>query len=162
MSQPPPSSPDDHAFTLRPPTSADAKTLAQAFAAIDPWLRYGFTAAAIETFLTNREPNAPCFAVYHGERLAGAAILRTVWLRGPYLQFLGVLPEHQNKGVGGFLLRWLESTARNNSDRNLWVATSSFNDGARRFYERHGFIYVATLPDLIADGIAEILLRKKL
>ena len=36
---------------------------------------------------------APRFAVWLGGKLAGAAGLRLNWLRGPYVQFLGVLPD---------------------------------------------------------------------
>ena len=44
--------------------------------------------------------------------------------------------------------------------RNLWVCASSYNEGALRLYERHGFHRVATLPGLLIDGDDEILLRK--
>lgn len=147
---------------LRFPTPEDARLLGKAFADIDPWRRYQFTAEAIAGFLVCEEHGAPRFAVYRDGTLAGALILRTVWLRGPYLQFLGILPEHQNAGLGGGLLNWFEHTAREAGDRNIWVVTSAFNFRAQRFYERQGFTCVATLSDLIADGLAELLLRKKL
>ena len=55
---------------------------------------------------------------------------------------------------------WFEQTGRGLGARNLWVCASSFNDGALRFYQRHGFRPAATLPGLVADGYDEILLRK--
>jgi ribosomal protein S18 acetylase RimI-like enzyme len=42
------------------------------------------------------------------------------------------------------------------------VAASDFNSGALRFYERHGFVRVAALEGLVAEGRSEILLRKRL
>lgn len=44
--------------------------------------------------------------------------------------------------------------------RNLWVRASSFNARAIGFYESHGFTAAATLPNLVAEGYEEILLRK--
>lgn len=157
-----PSKDDLTGLELRAPTPDDALALGTAFATIDPWRTYGFTPEEIAGPLSSTDPGALRVAVFRNDTLAGAAILRRTWLRGPYLQFLGILPEHQSSGLGSALLRWFEETARNEGNRNLWVATSSFNKNARRFYERRGFIYVATLEDLITDGISEILFRKKL
>ena len=92
--------------------------------------------------------------------LAGAMTVRWPWLHGPYLELLAVLPEAQGRGLGGALLGWL--IAQVPSSRNLWVAVSAFNTGARRFYARHGFVEVGTVPGLVRDGFDEILLRKAL
>ena len=83
-------------------------------------------------------------------------------LRGPYLQFLGVLPTFQRLGLGRAMLTWFEKEARARGERNLWVATSDFNQNALRFYEHQGFEHAAVLDDLVRDGISEILLRKRL
>jgi ribosomal protein S18 acetylase RimI-like enzyme len=37
---------------------------------------------------------------------------------------------------------------------------SSFNEGARRLYQRHGYEVVGELTDYIVKGHSEILLRK--
>jgi ribosomal protein S18 acetylase RimI-like enzyme len=94
--------------------------------------------------------------------VAGAAVVRPGWLRGPYLQFLAVVPEAQGRGIGGALLAWMEREARGAKERNLWVAASEINTGAIRLYERFGFRQIATLDDLAWDGRAEILMRKRL
>lgn len=47
-------------------------------------------------------------------------------------------------------------------ERNQFVATSAFNAGALRFYERHGFVVVANMPGLINDTETEVLLRRRL
>jgi hypothetical protein len=64
-------------------------------------------------------------------------------------------PEHWRP-----ILAWFEQEALSHGARNLWVCASSFNPGALRFYERHGFPPAATLPGLVADGYDEILRRK--
>ena len=45
---------------------------------------------------------------------------------------------------------------------NLWLTVSEFNERARAFYVRHGFEETARLSGLVADGTAELLLRKRL
>jgi GNAT superfamily N-acetyltransferase len=140
----------------------DGQRLGTAFAAINPWAAYGYSGTVLARFLAASEPAALRFGLSIDNVLAGAAVVRPHWLRGPYLQFLGVLPDAQGRGIGAAFLTWMEREARAANERNLWVAASQINTGAVRFYERHGFTEVATLDDLVADGFNEILLRKRL
>jgi GNAT superfamily N-acetyltransferase len=140
----------------------EAEALGAAFAAIDPWASYPYPAAALAAYFANDEPGAPRFSLRAGAGLAGAVGLRIDWLRGPYLQFLGMLPGRQGRGLGKAVLHWIESEARAAAQRNLWVLASDFNAGALRFYEREGFARIAALDALVAEGRAEILLRKRL
>ena len=59
-------------------------------------------------------------------------------------------------------MAFMEREARAAEERNLWVAASEINDGAIRFYERHGFVRVAALDGLAYDDRVEFLLRKRL
>lgn len=157
-----PEAPCDAALTLGPCTREDAAMLGARFAAMTPWSRYPIGAAVLERYLAAGEPGAPRFSIRAGGELAGAIGLRLDWLLGPYVQFLGVLPPFQSRGLGSLLLAQLESDAREAGQRNLWVAASDFNARARRFYLRAGFVTVAELEGLIMDGVSEILLRKRL
>ena len=91
---------------------------------------------------------------------AGAVSIRFPWLKGPYLELLALLPPFQRQGIGAGILTWFENEASALGARNVWVCASSFNDGALRFYESHGFRPAAMLRGLVADGYDEILLRK--
>lgn len=63
-----------------------------------------------------------------------------------YLQFVGVVPEHQGRGIGSRLLATVLEEADGTGIPAYLEATSSDN---RRLYERHGFEAVGelTLPD---------------
>ena len=61
-----------------------------------------------------------------------------------YLQHIYVAPEHQGSGLGTQLLD--RAKERRPSGFRLWVFQK--NDGARRFYERHGLRLVE-----LTDGI---------
>src|SRR5262249_1564599 len=62
------------------------------------------------------------------------AVVAYAWLHAGYLQGLYVHPSYQRQGIGGRLLSVVrESTA---GGFHLWVFEA--NNGAIRFYERHG------------------------
>ncbi len=147
---------------LVPLDPQNAVDLGAAFAAISPWADYPYPASALAAYFAKAELAAPRYQIMAGDSIAGVAGLRGDWLRGPYLQFLGVLPHHQGHGLGAAVLAWFERTARDTGQRNLWVAASDFNAAAIRFYERNGFAECARLDGLVADGRTEILLRKRL
>jgi GNAT superfamily N-acetyltransferase len=140
----------------------EAAQMGEAFAAIDPRATYAFPAAAMRQYFETSEPGAPRFRLMSGDRVAGAAGLRLNWLRGPYIQFLALLPGMQRQGIGTAVLAWIEGEARSAGERNLWIAASAINRGAIQLYERLGFRDTAWLDDLVCDGHTEILMRKRL
>lgn len=152
----------DTALTVTLCDSDHASALADQFAAMSPWSRYPFSAKALTAYLAQHEAGAPRYVIHANGQLAGALGLRLNWLRGPYVQFLGILPAHQRHGAGRAVMSQVITDARANTDRNVWVAASSFNADALRFYERLGFTRTALLDGLVQDGIDEVLLRLRL
>jgi ribosomal protein S18 acetylase RimI-like enzyme len=150
-----------HAICLRTVNHIEAADMGRAFAAMEPWSRYPFPPEALTAYFATSEPHAPRFVIEAGGDVAGAIGIRTELLRGPYLQFLGLLPAFQGRGIGVAILDWIEVEA-GPSTRNFWVCASVSNEAAIRFYERHGFQRVAVLDGLVQDGFDELLLRKRL
>jgi ribosomal protein S18 acetylase RimI-like enzyme len=149
-------------FIAQPMTEADAGPLAEAVSVLEPWRSYDYPAAKLADYLARHEPGALRFVLHYDGKLAGGMGLRLNWMRGPYVQFLAVLPPFQCQGLGSALLDWVEAQSRAVGERNLWIAASEINTHARRLYERLGFREVATLDDLVCDGRAEVLYRKRL
>ena len=147
---------------LAPVPPSEAHRLAAAIAAIDPWAKYGYAPARLATFFSGSEPSAPRYALYAEGDIAGVVGLKLDWLRGPFLQFLGILPEAQGQGLGSSVLAWIELEARRGGHRNLWVTASDFNVRALGLYRRHGYEETARLDGLVSDEHAEMLLRKRL
>ena len=149
-------------IALAPMTAADAAWAGALCASIEPWLSYPFTEAALTAFFAKPDDMAPRFLVRADAEPAGTLVVRRDWMRGPYVHILMVSPAHQGRGLGGRLLAWTEGEARRIGERNLWIAVTESNGGARRLYERFGFDVVATLPGLVRDERTELLLRKRL
>lgn len=142
---------------IRPLTAAEIPALAAALAGLEPWLTLGFSAAGLTGYLGRQDPALSRMVAEQDGAVAGILALRAPWLRGPYVELLAVLPHRQGGGIGTALLDW----AAAQSGGNLWACVSGFNTPARAFYAKAGFIEVAPLPDLVADGFDEILLRRR-
>lgn len=138
------------------------ETLGTHAAAMPPWSIHKSTPESLIRYLNTVEPAAPRYALLVDGRLAGGAALRMNWLRGPYLQFLAILPEYQNRKLGDAVLNWMQREATSRGEKNLYVACSDFNTQALKFYERFGFKRIGAVPDLVTDGVSEILHHKRI
>lgn len=148
---------------LKPLETGVGEHLARGLCSISPWRDYGLGSQELALFLGRGEPGAQRYAIFVGGAVVGAAIIWPNWLRGPYLQFLGLLDTHQGQGIGDCVLGWLEKTARQRvANRYVWILVSDFNLRARAFYRRQGYEEVAPIPDVVKDGMGEVLIRKRL
>jgi ribosomal protein S18 acetylase RimI-like enzyme len=149
---------------LRSVTALDrgrADSLGGRLAAMDPWRTLGYSAKVLSQSLQVEHPDLRRHLAMRGEEIQGLAVVRHPWLRGAYIELFAVLPDCQGLGVGRAILRHLESAYQDRA-RNLWLLVSGFNQTARRFYERNGFKAIGTIPELVAAGQDEILMRKVL
>jgi GNAT superfamily N-acetyltransferase len=139
----------------------DAELLSASFAASEPWLILGVSPSGLKNYLLREDANLYRYAVWVNNQLAGVICLRYPWLRGPYIELLGLIEIYRGHGIGTQLLQWAETEARYQSN-NLWLVTSSFNQRALQFYSQHGFQQVGTLEGLVHPDYDELLLRKPL
>ena len=102
------------------------------------------------------------FEILADGELAGIVTIQYPFLHGPYLQLLAILPAYQGQKLGLRVLQWMEAEARAEEARQLWLCVSTFNAGARVFYERFGFTPVTVLEKLASDATDELLMRKRL
>lgn len=70
----------------------------------------------------------------------------------------------QARGIGGELLRYVESVARNANGRQLVIETSSQPkyERTRRFYLKHGYRQIAAVPNYYAEGDDMLFFGKRL
>jgi GNAT superfamily N-acetyltransferase len=140
---------------------AQARSLADMLIRLDPWRTLGYTTDGLSRYFLRVDPGLHCYRIVAGSATAGVVCVRYPWLRGPYIELIGLAPDAQGLGLGGATVAWIEAETRGHA-ANLWALVSSFNEPARRFYTRRGFVEIAPLADLVAPGHTEILLRKVL
>lgn len=80
---------------------------------------------------------------------------------GGYLKLLAVAPQSTGEGVGAALLAAFETEVAKAS-HHAFLLVSDFNEGAQRFYERHGYVRVGAVPGLVLPDVSEVVYWKRL
>jgi ribosomal-protein-alanine N-acetyltransferase len=138
-------------------TESDAESCARLMATSEPWLTLGRTYEASLRIL--RDSGREVYVARDDAGLAGFLILCMTGAFVGYIQTILVHPDRRGQGIGSRLLEFAERRILQESP-NVFMCVSSFNYGARRLYERHGYSVVGELTDYIVEGYSEILLRK--
>lgn len=125
----------------------------------DPWKRLNYTAADWNRIFTPLPQGRDGYVIELDGAVAGVALVRQKFLMGDYLELLAVAPWAQGRGLGAALLAHLERIVFART-KNVFVCVSDFNEGARRFYRKHGYQEIGPMPNFLIPGSAEILLRK--
>ena len=141
------------------PAEPLAEILAEVMVSFDPWKRNGTSRQRMIERFRRPDPGGHRFAIQIEKETVGAAIFRYPFLRGPYLEMLGLLPKARGRGIGAAVLELMETETRGEA-QNLWLCVSEWNDPARGFYRRCGFVDAAALPDVAVQGTTEIFMRK--
>lgn len=142
-------------------THEEARHISHLLAHMDPWLSLGFSAEALCNYLSRDDPALSRYRIFHDEELIGVLCIRYPWLRGPYIELLGLEPNYQGKGIAKQIIGWIEQRTMPHA-KNIWIAASSFNTRALSAYEKYGFQHVGSVDDLVTDGKSEIILRLRI
>lgn len=76
-----------------------------------------------------------------------------------YLHLIAVKEEYRGKGIGRQLLEFIENMLFKTRDK-LFLLVGDYNPGAKFFYEKLGYKYIGTIPNLYRKGIDEYLMMK--
>jgi ribosomal protein S18 acetylase RimI-like enzyme len=136
---------------------AEVRECAELMASSEPWITLQRTYEQATRILSS-----PTREVYVGLLDGEIAGFLVLFMRGIFVGFvqtLAIKPSLRNRGIGAALMEFVEQRVFRDTP-NVFLCVSSFNDGARRFYERLGYEVVGELKELIVPGHAEILMRK--
>ncbi len=80
------------------------------------------------------------------------------------LRAIGVLPDHQGRGLGIALIKAVEDAVRAKGTRLLLIDTTGLDDQARarRLYEHMGYRQEARIADFFAPGEDKVTFAKRL
>lgn len=150
---------DEFDISIRPLRDGDeAWTCTDIMASADAWTKLGYGREYIHRNVVN--PMNETYVALAEEQVIGVIVLcmKTPLVKG-YISALAVRSDWRGRGVGRKLIEHAEQRVFRESP-NLFLCVSSFNEDARRFYERCGFTAVGELNDFVIAGAAEVLMRK--
>lgn len=75
---------------------------------------------------------------------------------------IDVLPRARRSGVGSKLLGTAESRFKEKGSEAVLLETAVDNDAAIRFYKRHGYSVLKTIPRYYLDSLDALLMGKRL
>jgi len=121
---------------VRRATSVDAEDAARVFTASFASMTFVPKMHSSEedrAFVRQQIADKEVWVAEHGDRILGLACWYDGWLEQLYVD-----PAHHNSGTGTALL----THVKKEHPKGLQLWTFQANAGARRFYERHGFVAV--------------------
>ncbi len=149
---------EDLIIDIRQLKGADEVHLISEFMAnSEPWATLKRTYEESVSMLN--DPMREVYVADVGGEVAGFTILQMKGAFVGYIQTVGVLQNWRNLGIGSRLIRFAEGRIFSGAP-NAFICVSSFNERARRLYERLGYTVVGELTDYIIPGHSEILMRK--
>jgi len=75
---------------------------------------------------------------------------------------IDVLPRARRSGMGSELLNAAEDRLRRARSEGVLLETAVDNDAAIRFYKRHGYVVLKTIPRYYLDSVDALLMGKRL
>lgn len=75
------------------------------------------------------------------------------------IQTIGVLPEHEGRGIGTAMLTGMLAEARRRGARETLLEVREDNPRARSLYERFGFEHIHTRRGYYRDGVSALVMR---
>ena len=136
---------------------SDARACARLMAGSEPWKTLGRTYEASLAIIL--DPSRKVYVLRDDDMLGGFLILCLTGAFVGYIQTICIQPEQRGQGLGSKLVAFAEQRILAEFP-NVFMCVSSFNQDARRLYERLGYAVVGELNDYIVEGHSEILLRK--
>ena len=137
----------------------DREAVVQLLGESNPWKQLGYTKDDWDRIFCPIPQGRDSYVAELDGRAAGIAIVRQKFLAGDYLELLGVAASARKNGIGGRLLAYVEQLVFGRTT-NLFACVSDFNQPARAFYKKYGYLEIGPMPNLLIPGSAEILLRK--
>jgi steroid delta-isomerase-like uncharacterized protein len=147
-------------LTITPSSDEERLWAASLMATSEPWITLRRSPEQCRQACQN--PTDLLFTARTGSKLCGFLLARRKGMAdSPYIKSLAVEARFRGRGIGYQLLRFAEDLFSAES-HHIFLCVSSFNDRARKFYERCGYSFVAELKDYVVTGANEILMHKRL
>jgi ribosomal-protein-alanine N-acetyltransferase len=145
---------------IRPATDREKDLAADLLANSEPWITLKISHEQCRK--NCHDPEYQLYIAYTDNNLSGIILIDPRGIAGsPYIKSIAVWPDFRGVGIGTILLSLAEDLFKSKA-RFIFICVSSFNQRARKLYEKRGYKIVGEFKDYIIDGASEILMQKRL
>jgi ribosomal protein S18 acetylase RimI-like enzyme len=152
--------------SIRPMTPDDIPVVADWITAVPLWQRYGLDAASVRSQFKKALHQLDILLV--ADLGAQNRACGFTWCLpdggfglSAYLKLIGVRQGLTGSGIGLALLSRTEDIAAEMSS-DMFLLVSDFNEGAQRFYRRHGYQQIGAVPGYVLPDVDELIFWKRL
>ena len=145
---------------IRAATDYERDMAAHLLADSEPWITLRIS---LDQCRKNcNDPEYQLYIAYTDNKPSGIILIDSRGVAGsPYIKSIAVWPDYRGGGIGSALLSFAEDLFMGKA-RFIFICVSSFNQRARKLYEKLGYQAAAEFRDYIIDGASEILMQKRL
>lgn len=145
---------------ITPGSNADREWAAGLMSSTDPWITLGRDLD--QCLRICGDPQHVLFVAREGAQPVGFILAHPTGLAGsPYIRSVAIVESARGKRLGTALVAFAEDYFRPQF-RHIFLCVSSFNERARKLYERLGYDVIGELKEYIIPGASEILMHKRL
>jgi ribosomal protein S18 acetylase RimI-like enzyme len=140
-------------------SSEEARACAEIMTGSEPWITFGRDFASSLAALKRKDREV--FVALAGGRVAGFIILIPGGGLPGFIQSLAVSEDLRGRGIGTALVKHAEERLFEDFP-NVFLLCTAMNTRALKLYERLGYAVAGDLPDFVARGHTEVLMRKSI
>ncbi|MEN8247922.1 MAG: GNAT family N-acetyltransferase [Bacteroidota bacterium] len=138
-------------------TEKEISTCAEIMVNSEPWITLGYS---IEKVLKNlKDSMNEVYTAKMNNEIVGVIIVQTKGAFAGYLKSIVVKEEWRGQNLGEAMMEFVENKMFSEST-NVFLCVSSFNERAREFYTKRGYMEIGVIKDYVVEGYDEIIMRK--
>ncbi|NIO37325.1 GNAT family N-acetyltransferase [Candidatus Bathyarchaeota archaeon] len=119
----------------------------------------------VERMITDaleEQPDGVFVAEKSGKVVGFAIVFHREWFNIAYLDYIQVKTKWMDKGIGHKLIESCIDWAKEADARIIYTETGEDNEGAIKFYQRHGFKITGSIPDYYKNDLDAVIMVRKL
>ena len=125
-----------------------------------PWIAFGLKKEGARKFFNDRLGKELVYVATRNEEVLGFITIKRNILYANYIRRIVVREDARSEGIGGKLMEYIEEMTYSSGLPNVFLVTTTANEGAVKFYKKNGYKIIGTIPDFVEKGLDEFIFWK--
>ncbi len=125
-----------------------------------PWTSFGLKKEGAKKFFNDRLGKELVYVATQKDEVLGFITIKRNILYANYIRRIVVREDVRSKGIGAKLVEYIEEMTFSSGLPNVFLVTTTVNEGAVKFYQKIGYKIIGTIPDFVKEGLDEFIFWK--